>query len=75
MEPWPQQDERQAEHSEDQNGRRLRLHLLSTQPKLGAVGRIHLRRLLIERELGIESQQKHEQRKRDQKYLDLLRFG
>lgn len=60
VEPRPQQDECHAQDGEDQNRRCLRLHLLSVQPKLGAVGRIHLRRLLIERELGIESQQEHE---------------
>ncbi len=60
VEPRPQQDKCHAEDSEDQNRRCLRLHLLSVQPELGAVGRVHLRRLLIERELGVESQQEHE---------------
>ncbi|HEX4664596.1 MAG TPA: hypothetical protein VH196_09385 [Terriglobales bacterium] len=65
VKPRPKQGEGNAEHGKDQNGRRLRLHLLTIKPELGAASGVRVRRLLIKGQLGIESQQKHEERQRD----------
>lgn len=65
MKAGPKQRKCNAEHGKHQNGRRLGLHLLSIEPELGGVSGVRVPRLLIQGQLGIESQEKHEERQRD----------
>ena len=61
----PKQRKGNAEYGKHQNGRRLCLHLLTIEPELGAASGVRVRRLLIQGQLGIESQQKNEERQCD----------
>ncbi len=62
MKSGPQQNKCNAQDRQNQYRRALCFHLLPIEPQLGAIRGIHMRRLFIQRQLGIKSKKEDKQR-------------